>query len=248
MIKAEYAIAVARSLIGTPYSEMDCINLIKRVIRTSPGGVSDYTTAGTNTLWRSFEASAKYRDLTWRQGGLAGAGAGMLAFKARGDDVHHVGIVTGEGTVIHSSSAYGGRGVVETALSGAEGWTRLARHRYIETTRGVEKEEEAAMEAYRARVNLTSGVLNVRSEPGKNGDIIDRLENGAEVIVREEYENGWRLISYGAGSGYVSGEYLAKAEKAEAADKDVRWVFTDSDGNTFIPAGDFRAELRAVTD
>ena len=53
MIKAEDAIAVARSLIGTPYSEMDCINLIKRVIRTSPGGVSDYTTAGTNALWKS---------------------------------------------------------------------------------------------------------------------------------------------------------------------------------------------------
>ena len=33
MIKADDAIRVARSLIGTPYSELDCINLIKRVIR-----------------------------------------------------------------------------------------------------------------------------------------------------------------------------------------------------------------------
>ena len=39
MIKAQDAISAARALIGTPYSELDCINLIKRVIRTAPGGI-----------------------------------------------------------------------------------------------------------------------------------------------------------------------------------------------------------------
>ena len=39
MVKAADAIRTARALIGTPYSELDCINLIKRVIRTAPGGV-----------------------------------------------------------------------------------------------------------------------------------------------------------------------------------------------------------------
>ena len=38
MIKANEAIRTARGLIGTPYSELDCINLIKKVIRTAPGG------------------------------------------------------------------------------------------------------------------------------------------------------------------------------------------------------------------
>ena len=46
MIKTQDAIRTARALIGTPYSELDCINLIKRVIRTAPGGVPWYTTAG----------------------------------------------------------------------------------------------------------------------------------------------------------------------------------------------------------
>ena len=55
---------MARALIGTPYSELDCINLIKKVIRTAPGGDKNYTTAGTNDLWNSFDSkSAKYRDL-----------------------------------------------------------------------------------------------------------------------------------------------------------------------------------------
>lgn len=53
MIRYEDAIRIGRSLMGTPYSELDCINLIKKVIRTAPGGVPKYTTAGTNSLWKS---------------------------------------------------------------------------------------------------------------------------------------------------------------------------------------------------
>lgn len=142
MVKAEEAIAAARRLIGTPYSEMDCINLIKRVIRTAPGGVSGYKTAGTNTLWKSATASTKYRDLIWRKNGIDGACAGMLAFKRSGDDVHHVGIVTEKGTVIHSSSTQNGRGVVETPLSSDEGWNLLAKHRFIEALECVATDAE----------------------------------------------------------------------------------------------------------
>ena len=65
MIKTSEAIRTARALIGTPYSELDCINLIKKVIRTCAGGDKNYTTAGTNDLWNSDSKSAKYRDLTW---------------------------------------------------------------------------------------------------------------------------------------------------------------------------------------
>ena len=43
MIKAEDAIAKARELIGTPYGtgegQLDCINLVKKIIRECPGGV-----------------------------------------------------------------------------------------------------------------------------------------------------------------------------------------------------------------
>lgn len=131
MIRYQEAIAAARALIGTPYSELDCINLIKKIIRIAPGGVKGYTTAGTNSLWKSYTMSKKYKDLTWRQEGLSGARAGMLVFKARGNDVHHVGLVTESGTVVHASSTLGY--TAETPLTKAEGWALLAIHRYIET-------------------------------------------------------------------------------------------------------------------
>ncbi len=59
MIDATTAIRAAREMIGTAYSELDCINLIKKVIRTAPGGDKNYTTAGTNGLWNSDSKSAK---------------------------------------------------------------------------------------------------------------------------------------------------------------------------------------------
>ena len=130
MIQAEEAIRAARALIGTAYSELDCINLIKKVIRTAPGGDKRYTTAGTNELWNSFDSAPKYRHLIWRKAGISDAKAGMLAFMGVGTgDVSHTGLVTEQGTVIHSSKSRGG--VVETALTAKAGWNGLGAHRMI---------------------------------------------------------------------------------------------------------------------
>lgn len=221
MIRNEDAIAAARALIGTPYSELDCINLIKRVIRTAPGGVPWYTTAGTNALWVSANASAKYRDLTWRQEGIQGARAGELAFKRHGGDVHHVGIVTERGTVIHSSSVYGK--VVETPLD--ESWHLLAVHRYIEVA-AAEAETEASMGAvlYRSVVNTARDPLNVRDAPEAGGRKIGELARGTTVDVLAEPCDGWLYVRGDGVTGYASAAYLARVVYvgAEAAEDGVR--------------------------
>lgn len=139
MIKAHDAIRTARCLLGTPYKEMDCIALIRAVIRRSAGGVKDYRCEGTNWLWRSIDKSGKYKHLTERWESIEGARAGMLAFKRSGDDIHHVGLVTDVGTVIHSSSTRGC--VVETELDGS--WDLLGRHRYIDVLETVSNNTEA---------------------------------------------------------------------------------------------------------
>lgn len=205
MIKAKDAISVARSLIGTPYSELDCINLIKKVIRTAPGGVLGYTTAGTNALWKSFRSASKYRDLLKQQDSIENPAAGMIAFKADGEDFHHAGIVTDVGTVIHSSSTQGGRGVVETPLTTREGWTHLAIHRYIEIT----EEEETVM--YTARVNLNSAKssLNIRNGPSTNDRRIGSIAHGAVVDVLAE-AGDWLYVRYNGLSGYAAAEYLER--------------------------------------
>ena len=229
MVKAQDAIAAARALIGTPYSTLDCIGLIVRVIRVCPGGDPTYRCQGTNWLWRSVSNSSKYRDLTRQIVGVRDAQAGMLAFKKHGDNIHHVGLVTGEGTVIHSSSAAGK--VVETALDAS--WHLMGVHRMIETDEGGTQMQETL---YTARVRLADpgSTLNVRDEPGTGGQRIGRLSHGAQVRVVQEMDNGWARIAYGdSGAGYVDGGYLAR--EAE----------TTGDGETGASGGDWTTLRRA---
>ena len=213
-IKTADAISAARALIGTPYSELDCIGLIKRVIRTAPGGVPWYTTAGTNALWSSYSASAKYRDLIWRQEGIAGARAGMIALKRHVGDVHHGGIVTERGTVIHSSSVRGQ--VVETALD--DSWHLLAVHRYIEVAAAAAETEGTMDVLYQAVVNTMRDPLNVRDAPEAGGRKIGELPRGATVDVLAEPVEGWAYVRAGSVSGYASAAYLARVAYVSAGD------------------------------
>lgn len=212
MIKTAEALRTARGLLGTSYDELDCINLIKKVIRVSAGGEKSYTTAGTNALWNSYDKAGKYRDLTWKQEGISGAKAGMLAFMGVGTgDVNHVGLVTERGTVVHSSKSRGG--TVETELTEKSGWNGLGKHRMIEVN-GMEKEFG------NATVSVTSGCLNIREGAGTAAKIIAKAENGTRVnVIREAGGTGWVFGKLENGvAGYMSGEYLVEDENTPDAD------------------------------
>lgn len=212
MIKTAEALRTARGLLGTSYDELDCINLIKKVIRVSAGGEKSYTTAGTNALWESDANSAKYRDLTWKQGGVSGAKSGMLAFMGVGTgDVNHVGLVTERGTVVHSSKSRGG--VVETELTEKNGWNGLGKHRMIEVN-------EMEKEFGNATVNVTSGYLNIREGAGTRSKIIAKAENGTRVnVIREAGGTGWVFGKLENGvAGYMAGAYLLEDESTPDAD------------------------------
>ena len=214
MIQAEEAIRVARGLIGTAYSELDCINLVKKVIRTAPGGDKRYTTAGTNALWDSDSKCGRYRDLTWKQTGISGAKSGMLAFMGVGTgDVSHTGLVTERGTVIHSSKSRGG--VVETALTEKNGWNGLGMHRMIavgEVDGDQSADEEQTEDSAEGEVVTVcaQGGLRMRKRPDVRGEYMQMLPDGA-VIVALETRAGWIKTTYKGYTGWVSGEYCCKA-------------------------------------
>ena len=210
MIRAGEAIGAARGLIGTSYKTLDCINLIKRVIRTGAGGDRRYTTAGTNALWDSDGKCGRYRDLTWKQMGISGAKPGMLAFMGVGTgDVSHTGLVTERGTVIHSSKSRGG--VVETGLTEKNGWNGLGKHRMIEVN-------EMEKEFGNATVSVTSGCLNIREGAGTAAKIIAKAENGTRVnVIREAGGTGWVFGKLENGvAGYMAGEYLVRDDALSA--------------------------------
>ena len=212
MIQAEAAIRAARGLIGTAYSELDCINLVKKVIRTAPGGDKRYTTAGTNELWNSFDSVPKYRHLIWRQSGISGAKPGMLAFMGVGtSDVSHTGLVTERGTVIHSSKSRGS--VVETALTAKAGWNGLGVHRMIavgEVDGDKSADEEQTENSAEGEVVTVcaQGGLRMRKKP--RGRYMKMILDGTQLVVLEE-KGGWLRVEYRGYTGWVSGEYCCKA-------------------------------------
>lgn len=209
MITSSEAIRTARGLIGTPYSELDCVNLIKKVIRTSAGGDKSYTTAGTNELWNSVDSASKYRHLTWRQEGIAEARPGMLAFMGVGTgDVNHVGLVTERGTVLHSSKSMGC--VVETELTAKAGWNGLGVHRDINVGKEADEDTAADVQAGTEYIVCAQKGLRMRKTPDVRGEYMQMLPDGAVITVLEE-RAGWLKTTYKGYTGWVSAEYCCKA-------------------------------------
>lgn len=215
MIQAKEAIRVARTFLGETYTdEMQCDDLIVKTIRRSRGGVADYRISGTNWLWESIRNSGKYRHVTWRQEGLGGAMAGMLAFKRDGENIHHVGLVTGEGTVIHASSVLGR--VAETPLTEDEGWALLAVHRSIRVEPSASPSatpppEGGGLDAADAvYIVCAGGGLRMRKTPSVEGEYMKIIPDGTWIAALEE-RDGWIRCAYRGHTGWVSGDYCRPA-------------------------------------
>lgn len=236
MIKTSEAIRTARALIGTPYSEMDCINLIKKVVRTAPGGDKNYTTAGTNDLWNSDSKSAKYRDLTWKQEGISGAKAGMLAFMGVGTgDVNHTGLVTERGTVIHSSKSRGG--VVETELTEKRGWNGLGKHRMIAVCDDDKEGGETMFGNATVKTQTAGSYVNLREGASTRAAVIGKVYDGERINVLREAGTVWVYAKTQAGAeGYMSADYIVEdapgADDAEdGGGEEIASTTTLTDGN-----------------
>lgn len=235
MIETNEAIRTARALIGTPYSELDCINLIKKVIRTAPGGDKNYTTAGTNDLWNSDSKSAKYRDLTWKQEGISGAKAGMLAFMGVGTgDVNHTGLVTERGTVIHSSKSRGG--VVETEITDKSLWNGLGKHRMIAVQDDNEEGGETMFGNATVKTQTAGSYVNLREGASTRAAVIGKVYDGERVNVLREAGAGWIYGKTQAGTeGYMSADYIV--EDAPGTDGTEDSSGEETDGTTTLTDG-----------
>lgn len=99
------------SLIGQPYSQTDCIGVVRKA--------AGIRCQGTNWLWRSYNSRGKYQYLTQRlerPPRLNELKNGMLVFRIKWDQIpkgyndrpncHHVGVIV-DGFVIQSNESAG---------------------------------------------------------------------------------------------------------------------------------------------
>ena len=275
LIKYSDAISIARSLLGTPYSKYDCINLQKRIIRTAPGGSSKYQTAGTNALWRS-------KDLLNKRKGVSDAKPGEFVFKWKSQDTekyqdglgdfHHIGLVTDRKTVIHSSSVEnwngyryvdgvrqktsgyypGGIGAIETDLDSK--WTYTATHKLIVPM--DERKDPEPMMIETMKVCTEKDPLNVRAEPSKQGQLIGKIPKDA-VVESLSRTGNWDFIrgkdiDGNNIQGYACSQYLMEWSadpepdpEPEPMPDEYTHVIVDAKGNKFCVFSPFTIYLKS---
>ena len=76
---------------------------------------------------------------------------------------------------------------------------------------------------------VTADALRLRSTPAAEGEILATVSSGTNVVVLDEAEDGWYKVNYNSVEGYMSGEYLDVATKAET---DLGYGKVDADGST----------------
>ena len=156
----------------------------------------------------AFNSAPKYRHLTWRQEGIAGAKPGMLAFMGVGTgDVNHTGLVTECGTVLHSSKSRGC--VVETELTAKDGWNGLGVHRNINVGREADEDTTSDIQAGDGIHRLRAEGAADAEKPDIRGEYMQMLPDGAVITVLEE-RAGWFKTTYKGYTGWVSASIAAK--------------------------------------
>lgn len=242
MTKGTSVAAYGKAQIGTPYSEMDCIGLVVQSIRRGDGadGESlDYRCGGTNELWRSLNASGKYRYVTNRVELSEAKAMGLLApgalltiwapgYNAKyGDmegDCSHTGIYVGDDSceVVHSSAT---RGCV-AASTLKNGWTHVLVHRLIDTGYASQEalEEERTEGTYQANVCTEKDPLTIRAEPSTRAAALGKAKKGSYVTVvgskrTDESGRAWLPVEAKVDNrrsivrGWAAAEYLDAVEE-----------------------------------
>lgn len=242
MVKASELIAWLKQQLGRDYDEVNCSELLMEGIRAcGDEECAAYRCGGTNELWRSHEASGRYRYITSRmtledakEGGFLMPGV-ILAIWAAGhnekynDDkgnCDHIGIYVGEADceVIHSSATK--EMVAKSTLR--NGWTHVLVHRLIE----LDADEAAEpMEGLPMIVHTQEGdPLAIREKPTVRSKSLGSVADGGEVMVIgsarvDEMEREWLPVRATPRNrrtevtGFMCAQYLVMDESTPAADK-----------------------------
>lgn len=122
-------------------------------------------------------------------------------------DNTHIGIVGPDGVTVYE--AKGTQAGFVTSKVTDRKWTKFGLFRDVDYSGEVEPVPDTGVQVdYQAEVTTKSGKLNLRSGPGTNYPIVDKIPKGARVTVWMEYADGWRFIDWDGEQGYVSGQYL----------------------------------------
>lgn len=149
---------------------------------------------------------------------------GYAAFKVKGDDYHHIGIVAEDGLNVYEAKG------TQTGfvLSAASSWDCFAAFNDVNYSDTAETEDKP-MDQYLAIVDTQQGSLNIREKPTTDSKILFRVGKGQAVWVMEDMGNGWARVDDDGMQGYASLKYLKKASESAQDGPDGGGVQTPTD-------------------
>lgn len=246
MTKGTSVAAYGKLQIGRAYDEIDCIRLVVLAVRNGAGADGEsknYRCADTNELWRSLNASGKYRYVTRRLEletaktlGLLVPGALLVIwepgynekYKDNEGDCSHIGIYVGDDDceVVHSSATK--RCVAASTLK--NGWTHVLIHRLIDLENGEDESQDKAftsIEPYEVIVSTNEDPLTVRLKPSTGSEALGKVKKGGGMTVVGEVEiddtgRTWLPVEAKCDNrrsivrGWAAAEYLAPVEEETA--------------------------------
>ena len=222
--------AQAEQFLGRPYSEIDCRELVNRMLKAC-GLTGSYK--GSNALWRDMAWTGTPEEAVKRFGSVpVGALVYILDFDGgevlRGytdglGNASHVGVVTGTGKgVIHAS--YSKECVCESEFKGKtipnEGWNRVGLMKQLDygisipasseqtSASQTDKQPEVTSSSTAVTVAPSGSTVNLRKSASKSAALVERIPLGQTVTLRGPEAGGWYPVRWGKKEGWVMAEFL----------------------------------------
>lgn len=127
-------------------------------------------------------------------------------------DFYHIGLVDSDGEyVLNAKGTKAG-----FCRDKADGWHSFAPLLGVSYNGEGEKGESWSVTEYPAAVKVSSGRLNMRSGPGTEHSIVERLPNGTPLVVIAEFDTDgdgkadWAFVDEDGVQGYVSMAYIER--------------------------------------
>lgn len=159
-------------------------------------------------------------------------------------NLFHIGLVGRNGNTV--LEAKGGRyGFVESKLN--KTWAYCGYLKRVDYSEEIQNGSDFGMNDWNiGRVSITSGYVNLRSEPNVTSKVVSHLYEGTMLKIDPNYsaDKWYKVIASTGAEGYVYKKYVTIDEKAigdgsNTSEAVVQFVITDSAGNAFHPTGPF---------
>ena len=137
----------------------------------------------------------------------AGHGPGSAAFKVKGDDYYHIGVVGPDGlTVYEAQSTKNG-----FTTSSVSSWHKFGEFSFVDYSGGYKPMDNA-------NATITGDRVRIREGAGTNTPKIGEVNKGDRVEILEETGNWYKCNADGT-IGYIYGQYVEPDKEAETPEK-----------------------------